>query len=546
MSKSKNKRQSKPGQKNTSANKTAANKAVAKTKNSSSKAKNAYQKNQHTNSVFPTGNANSLSRETIVIPSNKSNKNTKSEKNTQKAAKSKKQFSLSARKRLLYLIGFFAAACLLLAGIVWIFFHNNAVAVNVGDVQVGVIAAKENVTSEAFKKLITAKLKEIAGNNLEVTDEITLTPVHASKKKIENIETVLSSVCSMVSYRQEAIAINVNDKQYVIVANQSIADEVMEEALAAYELPAGTSNPQFADKVETAPVYIEGSSVSSKNVALSKMTEKKTEQRVHTVVAGETFGIVASEFGLTMDELLALNPDVTMDNIQALKIGQQLNVTVKVPVVAVKSFLTTTTEEEIPYETEIIENNNEKMSFRNVITEGVNGVKQVTEQVIYVNGIKKNTAVQSEKIIKEPINEKVEVGTLSEDSRAAAGNFIFPVTGIISSVFGPRDYGSGYHYGLDIAADGGNPVHAADAGTVTFAGWNSGGYGNLVIINHNNGYVTYYAHNSALCVNKGDKVKQGTVIAKIGSTGDSTGNHCHFEIIRNGKKMDPLNFLSVY
>ena len=89
----------------------------------------------------------------------------------------------------------------------------------------------------------------------------------------------------------------------------------------------------------------------------------------------------------------------------------------------------------------------------------------------------------------------------------------------------------------------GQSIKAADGGTVTFAGW-KGTYGKLVIIKHDNGTLTYYAHNSSLLVNAGDKVYQGQTIAKGGSTGRSTGNHCHFEVRVNGTAVNPLNYLS--
>ena len=88
----------------------------------------------------------------------------------------------------------------------------------------------------------------------------------------------------------------------------------------------------------------------------------------------------------------------------------------------------------------------------------------------------------------------------------------------------------------------GTAIKAADGGTVTFAG-RQGGYGNLVIITHDNGSQTYYAHNSSLVVSVGDKVYKGQTVAKAGSTGNSTGNHCHFEIRIGGKTVNPLNYL---
>lgn len=116
-----------------------------------------------------------------------------------------------------------------------------------------------------------------------------------------------------------------------------------------------------------------------------------------------------------------------------------------------------------------------------------------------------------------------------------------PVSGTISSRYGKR-WGT-MHKGLDIAAPYGTPVKAAAAGTVTQAGWNSGGYGYLVVISHGNGVETYYGHCSSIAVTKGEKVSAGEVISYVGSTGDSTGNHLHFEIRVNGVTQNPENYV---
>ena len=123
---------------------------------------------------------------------------------------------------------------------------------------------------------------------------------------------------------------------------------------------------------------------------------------------------------------------------------------------------------------------------------------------------------------------------------------MWPVKGTISSTYGfrssPGGIGSTYHEGIDIAVDYGTPVEATASGVVTQAGW-VGGYGNLVEIKHDGGLVTRYGHNSALLVTVGQNVEQGTVIALAGSTGNSTGPHCHYEVRINGDAVDPTYFL---
>ena len=120
-------------------------------------------------------------------------------------------------------------------------------------------------------------------------------------------------------------------------------------------------------------------------------------------------------------------------------------------------------------------------------------------------------------------------------------SFVEPVQGILTSGFGVRRRDN--HKGLDIANSMGTPIRAAASGTVTYAQYNSGGYGNLVIISHGNGVQTYYGHCSKLYVTQGQTVSQGEVISAMGSTGISTGSHLHWEVRINGVAQNPRNYL---
>jgi len=127
---------------------------------------------------------------------------------------------------------------------------------------------------------------------------------------------------------------------------------------------------------------------------------------------------------------------------------------------------------------------------------------------------------------------------------------IWPSKGVITSPFGSRvDPVTGaigaFHEGIDIADDYGSQIVATAAGVVTFAGYTSGGYGNLVEIDHGNGFVTRYGHNSAVLVTVGMSVKQGQTIALMGSTGKSTGAHVHYEVRLNNTPVDPMIFLPI-
>lgn len=148
--------------------------------------------------------------------------------------------------------------------------------------------------------------------------------------------------------------------------------------------------------------------------------------------------------------------------------------------------------------------------------------------------------------IRQMIQSRMQQNSGSDQIVHGNGTFIWPCNGPITSPFGYRThpiFGTAiYHSGIDIGVDYNTPIHAADGGTVILAGW-CGGYGNAVIIDHGNGLQTLYGHNTSVAVSEGQTVSQGQVIAYSGSTGYSTGPHCHFEVRRNGEAVDPMGYL---
>lgn len=122
-------------------------------------------------------------------------------------------------------------------------------------------------------------------------------------------------------------------------------------------------------------------------------------------------------------------------------------------------------------------------------------------------------------------------------SVVANGSFVWPAAGRITQGY------SFYHRAIDIANKTGGPILASDSGVVTSASWNSGGYGNAVVVDHGNGFQTLYAHLSLIQVQTGQRVNRGDIIGQMGSTGRSTGTHLHFEIRNGGALLNPLSYL---
>lgn len=207
--------------------------------------------------------------------------------------------------------------------------------------------------------------------------------------------------------------------------------------------------------------------------------------------------------------------------------------------------------EAIPFQKTTVKDNTKYIGYKAIRTKGENGERQVTADVIYVNGVEKSREVVSEKVIKEPVTEVTVIGNyrVNENARpgVATGEFVWPLPScrILNSPFGYR-WGK-LHAGIDISGNGvnGKEIIASDGGVVkqvNTSGW-GGGYGLYVIIDHGNGYTSVYCHCSEILVSAGQKITQGQVIAKVGNTGNSFGPHLHFEIRINGSAVDPMTYL---
>jgi murein DD-endopeptidase MepM/ murein hydrolase activator NlpD len=250
-----------------------------------------------------------------------------------------------------------------------------------------------------------------------------------------------------------------------------------------------------------------------------------------------------------LSQLKKLNPELT----EIIKPGQKILISEAKSFLRVQTTKTEYKEVEIPYDTVTINTSKLYSGDKKVLTKGVNGVERITELVTYIGGERVSSREVSRVTIKEAITEKIQVGTkknqnTSSSSGASKGKLRWPAIGAtsISSPYGKRNLGDGWHGGIDIVRPGGSSgctVVAAEAGVVTYAGWyNSGGY--TVMIDHGNGLSTMYCHmQNTLKVRSGQRVSRGQAIGNIGATGYVTGPHLHFEVKVNGRNVNPALYL---
>ncbi len=195
----------------------------------------------------------------------------------------------------------------------------------------------------------------------------------------------------------------------------------------------------------------------------------------------------------------------------------------------------------IPFPTENVEDTALYEGEEAVTTEGVPGSRVIVKQITRLHGQFLREEVISDSVSTAPVPQVTTVGTRPKPQGVGTGSFILPLSEItVSSGFGSR-WGR-THAGLDLAASKGTSILAADSGTVTFSG-ECEGYGNLIIIDHQNGFTTYYAHCSVLYAAVGARPEKGEVIAAVGSTGNSTGPHLHFEIRKDDEPLNPSDYL---
>jgi murein DD-endopeptidase MepM/ murein hydrolase activator NlpD len=276
------------------------------------------------------------------------------------------------------------------------------------------------------------------------------------------------------------------------------------------------------------------------DTALNLLVNGTEKIEKHRVASGESLWTIAQKHNLQIEDLRAANPQFTSERLQ---IGQELNLVKLEPYINVVAVLTQSTKESIPFTTKFVNDSNLYRGQERTIQIGQRGEREVVYQLVQKNGLTVDKKELEAKVINQPVERVINRGTkviVASRGSGEAGKIGWPVSGQITSPYGTR--AGNLHSGIDIAAPVGTSIRAAIAGTVTFVGW-QGAYGNMVDIDHGNGVSTRYAHNSANLVAVGQQVSAGEVIARVGSTGRSTGPHVHFEVRVNGQARNPINYL---
>ncbi len=404
----------------------------------------------------------------------------------------------------------------------------------------GIVNSQEDVWKLA--DLVSQQLTKRYGAEVKIDPDkdISFKRVLALHEEKDSVEDVLNKLTYMQDLNVSAYAIYVDGAKIATVDTEDTANAILDEVKNNYvsQNPANYLSVGFAENVEVRQISTKLSRIADTEEVREKILTGGQTRKVHAVASGETFSEIASLYGISQSELSAMNPDVVPAK---LSIGQEIVLKETAPLLTVQTLELSNYIEYIPFETVYENDDTMYKGDSKTIVAGVNGERAVSAKIVKNNGVTMANLELSSVVNSQPTTQVVHVGTKERPATAASGKFKYPVSGYtLTSRFGYR-WGR-MHYGIDLACSTGTPIRAADGGTVIFSGY-SGSYGNVVKINHGNGYVTIYAHCSKLIVSSGTKVYQGQHIANVGNTGRSTGPHCHFEIQKNGVAVNPLNYL---
>ena len=397
----------------------------------------------------------------------------------------------------------------------------------------------------------TAELKSVIENVEKKATEYFGVPYHYSGELTYSLSylrgSTVSSAADMetllfssIDNLSKTYALKIDDLVVATNKSRTALQMMLNRILSSANTSLGQVKTEFLQKIEIVPSSLDDRYSMSIADLEAMLGQSRVETQFYTVVKGDTVSRIASIHNMTVSQLKALNPNT---NLNLIHPGDKVTVSAAVPYLSIKQTVTESYTEKIAYGTTIEYSSSMYTGTSKIKSAGVYGSAAVTADVVYVNGVEQDRTVLSYEVVKEPVNEVKLVGTKAKPTTMATGHFIKPVNGTISAYYGNYPSLSGTHTGLDWAAPKGTTIKAADGGKVIWAGV-KGNYGYCVIIDHENGYQTYYAHCSKLVVKKGERVYQGQKIAEVGSTGRSTGNHLHFEIRYNGKHQNPLKYVN--
>jgi len=418
--------------------------------------------------------------------------------------------------------------------------------VHLNDRELGVVEDAKDIVG--FVADLTNRCGELYGMRMEPGDKIALTKEYRPDCKPQP-DLVRTAIRNQISFRTEAFMLKVDGIPLVPVNSEEDLEIVLDSVKASYS-PEGVGvkvvEAFIIEDLELEACIVEPDKVLSPEVVAALLVEDQSAEPLQAELLPSSvwirpFDSRQSDSPSALDTFFLAFPDASTEMDEQSLPKAEVNVqTVEEAIVF----------EEIPFSTEIVYDDEMWIVQSKIETPGQVGTKELVYHITRKNGVETGRTKVSERIIEEPVTRVEAHGTAKVPS-VGSGQFVWPVED--GGAVTPGRGFSKYHTGIDIHAPAGTNVLAADSGVVWFSG-RGGSQGNYLILYHGS-FWTLYLHNSENLVSKGDRVDQGDVIARVGSTGRSSGPHLHFEVrLDDGsgewhtyyqhKPIDPLRFFN--
>lgn len=422
-------------------------------------------------------------------------------------------------------------------------FYTVATTASYNGTELGTISGF-NAVSAAIEDVETIT-REALGDNSYVVDEskIETTIGVVPRNEVESKEKMMETLSAELGVVDYGYTLYVDGEPIAATTYAGALEELLNQLTRSY-ISANTVECYFKENVEIREGYVDAALVMNLGKIAEILNETKSGEVTYTVEAGDSYYYIAGLYEMTLDELMDMNPGYDVD---LLRVGDVLTISNAVPYLTVVNVERQRYVTDVAFDVEYEDDDSMYQGDYKVLSPGEYGKADVTVNATYINGNETKRETVAAVTLLEPVTEVQARGTIPRPSWFPTGSFRWPCYGTLTSYFGYRNAptrgASTNHGAIDIANGYGTPIYASDGGTVTVSGW-QGGLGYAVTIDHGNGFQTIYGHNSSLLVRAGDHVYKGQQIARMGSTGISTGNHCHFAVKYYGTYVDPLNYLS--
>lgn len=425
------------------------------------------------------------------------------------------------------------------------YLNNYVYVVMIDEREIGVVQDAKEV--ELFVDDLTERCSELYGMHIKPGKKVALVKEFRPDSDIQT-ESVQQAIRSSLDLLTEAKILKINGTPVLALPENSEVDRLTTSLAAAYSRNQGniiTIESVVTDELALESARVEPCEVKTIEEAVAYLVSANSggSMQASSLIGSSSRGSFFSRHSgdITSPSHASLIPNGNV---------QETSQPIEPVFVNVRTVEELTVRESIPFPTEIEYDEEMWIVQNDVLEEGKDGTKQITYHITRDSGVEVARYKVSETVVEEPVTQ-LEVHGTAQVPNIGSGRFTWPVEG--GGEITPGRGFSEWHTGIDIAADLGTNILAADSGVVWFSG-RGGSQGNYIIIYHGS-YWTLYLHNEVNLVNKGDQVEKGEVIAKLGSTGRSSGPHLHFEIrLDDGtgewlgyyqhKPIDPLRFFN--